>query len=286
MKVEHVPRALVEKFAFAFAGERAGFSAREISDYFTGYSNLVKHLDHYGFAPKRSELFIESLYSLAPRQQYYALNDLTFYERKSKYSYPSDELRRALREDLHTFISPNPIGLGYSKIRESAFRTDWIEAHRGIALSPAEAMTAARRLLETTLKTILDERQETPADKGDLGKLIKQTEAALGFVAKDHQGEHQVLAGLASIVGGISALSNESGGRHGTVGGVEIENSAIADLCVNACGTIGLFFIELHLLTEIDANKTSLLTPGPPPVPSDSTATTSTHSRSLAPGQA
>ena len=256
MKVEHVPRALAEKFAFAFAGDKIGFSAREISDYFTGYSNLVKHMDHYGFTPKRSELFIESLYSLAPKQQYYALNDLTFFERKSKYSYPSDQLRQSLREDLHTFISPNPIGLGYSKIRESAFRTDWIEAHRGVALSPAEAITASRRLLETTLKTILDERQETPADKGDLGKLIKQAESALGFVAKEHQWEHQVLLGLASVVGGISALSNESGGRHGTVGGVEIENSAIADLCVNACGTIGLFFIELHLLTETNANQT------------------------------
>jgi hypothetical protein len=249
MKVEHVPRALIEKFAFAFAGDKVGLSAREISDYFTGYSNLVKHIDHYGFTPKRSELFIESLYSLAPKQQYYALNDLTFYERPSKYSYPCEDDRQNLREDLHTFISPNPIGLGYSKIRESAFRTDWIEAHRGVALSPAEAMTAARRLLETTLKTILHERQETATDKGDLGKLIKQAEATLGFVAKDHQGEHQVLSGLASVIVGISVLSNESGGRHGTVGGVEIENSAIADLCVNACGTIGLFFIELHLLS-------------------------------------
>ena len=255
MKVEHIPRALAEKFAFAFAGDKVGFSAREISDCFTGYSNLVKHYDHYGVTPKRSELFIESLYSLAPKQQYYALNDLTFYKRSSKYPYPSDDDRQSLREDLHTFISPNAIGLGYSKIRESAFRTDWIEAHRGVALSPAEAMTAARRLLETTLKTILDERQETPTDKGDIGKLIRQCEAALRFVAKDHQNEHQVLTGLASVVGGISALSNESGGRHGTIGGVEIENSAIADLCVNACGTIGLFFIELHLLTEKDANN-------------------------------
>lgn len=255
MKVEHVPRALVEKFASAFAGDKVGLSAREISEYFTEYSNLVKHIDHYGFTPKRSELFIESLYSLAPKQQYYALNDLTFYERNTKYSYPNDALRKSLREDLHTFISPNPIGLGYSKIRESAFRTDWIEAHRGVAVSPAEAMTAARRLLETTLKTILAERNEAPADKGDLGKLIKQTETTLDFVAKDHQGEHQILSGLASVVGGISALSNESGGRHGTVGGVEIENSAIADLCVNACGTIGLFFIELHLLTQIKSSK-------------------------------
>ena len=57
-----------------------GFSAKEISEYFTIYSNLVRHHDHYGIRLKRSELFIESLYSLEPKYQYYSLNDLTFFE--------------------------------------------------------------------------------------------------------------------------------------------------------------------------------------------------------------
>lgn len=44
-------------------------------------------------------------------------------------------------------------------------------------------------------------------------------------------------------------MSNAAGNRHGTIAGVSIESDAIAELCVNACGTLGIAFIGLHLLT-------------------------------------
>lgn len=158
MKIEYIPRAIADRFANAFAGSRKGFSARQISEHFCRYSNLVKHLDDYAFTPTRSDLFIESLYSLEPQQQYYALNDLAVREYESQYPYPSKDTRTNLKEQLHTVISPNPIGLSFSTISEASFRIDWIEANRRIPIDPPGAITAARTLLETTLKTIIQER--------------------------------------------------------------------------------------------------------------------------------
>jgi hypothetical protein len=241
---------LAEKFSAAFAGKKTGFSAREISEYFIRYSNLVKHCDFYGFTPTRPELFIESLYSLEPKFQYYALNDLTFTVYPSKYPYPDEKIRQALRNDLHNLISPTPIGLGFSKLKETAFRIDWVEANRRITTDPAGATTAARTLLETTLKTIIEERGEKPDASGEIGKLVKQTERVLRFQPKDRSAEHQVFSGFASVLNGLASLSNEAGDRHGNIGGAAIDDPAIAEMCVNACGTIALLFIELHLFMK------------------------------------
>ena len=56
-----IPRNLVDRFAEAFARNRIGFSAREITEYFSQYSNFVKPFDHYGINPTRKQLFIESV---------------------------------------------------------------------------------------------------------------------------------------------------------------------------------------------------------------------------------
>lgn len=252
--MEYIPRVLANKFSAEYAGQNKGFSAREITDYFTRYSNLVKPYDHYGINPTRSQLFIESLYALKPKQQYYALNDLTFFEYECRYTYPSEEIRNGLREELHNFISPNPVGLKYSTIRETAFREDWVEAYRNVSADPPGAITAARTLLETILKTIISERGGTPDNSGDLGRLVRQTEEAIGFQRTQEREVHQILSGFASVLNGIATISNQAGDRHGTIGGVSIENESIAELCVNACGTIGLIFIELHLLRNITQN--------------------------------
>jgi hypothetical protein len=252
MRLEYIPRALAERFAALYAGNQKGFSAREISDYFLRYSNLVKHVDYYGANPTRFDLFLDSLYSLESKQQYYALNDLSFFEYPSKYRYPSADERENLRSDLHTFISPNPIGLSISRLRETAYRADWIEASRRIPVDPPGAITAARTMLETTLKTILSERRERDESGGDLGRLVRQTERILGIKPREQSAEHQILTGLASVIAGVAALSNEAGDRHGTIGGASIDDPTLAELCVNACGTIGILFVELHLLNKAE----------------------------------
>lgn len=249
--MQAIPRNIVDKFAQVFAGNRIGFSAKQITDYFSVHSPLVKPFDHYAMNPTRVQLFIESVYVLQPTQQYYSLNDLTFYVYESRYEYPSEELRQQLRDVLHSFISATPIGLGYSALRDTEFRKDWVTAQGRLLTNPASAVTAARTLLETVFKTIVSERGQQPDNSGDLGRLLRQAEDVLGFQRANNQAEHQILQGLASTVNGIATVSNEAGDRHGTVAGVSLDDPHLAKLCVNACGTIGLSFIEKHLLTPM-----------------------------------
>ncbi len=251
--MQAVPRNIADKFAHAFADGKVGFSAKQITEYFTRYSNLVKPHDHYGMNPTRYALFIESVYALNPKQQYYALNDLTWSEYPSKYPYPDEAKRRALRHQLHSFISPSPVGLSFSKVRATAFREDWMTAYGRLTTNPAAAITAARTLLETTLKTIVAERGETPDDSGELGRLLKQAEDVLKFSRGERQAEHQILSGFTNIINGIAAISNAAGDRHGLVAGTSIDDPYLADLVVHAAGVVGLAFIDLHLLSAAAA---------------------------------
>lgn len=253
--MDYIPRELANQFATAFAGERRGFSGRQITDYFGGYSNLVKPYDHYGFTPKRSDLFIEALYSLQPKQQYYAINDLLWFERESKYDYPTEALRIELREKLHSFISTEPIGLAFSKIESAAIREDWMEAYGRILSDPPGAITAGRTLLETTLKTIINDRGHDPDKSGKLMRLVKQAEDVLGFSRAEQQAEHEVLGGLASVSNGIATLANEAGDRHGTIMGIEINDKSVVQLCVNACGVLAMTFLDMHLLSPMKGDE-------------------------------
>lgn len=247
-----VQRNLVDRFAEVFAGNRVGFSAREITEFFGQYSNFVKPHDHYGFNLKRTALFVESLYSLPPKQQYYALNELTWNVQDCRYEYPSEPDRQQLRVLLHTTIANDPIGMTISRIRETAFREDWVSSLSTIQHDPAASITSARTMLETILKTIIHERGLQSAAAGDLGRLIKEAEDAVGFDRRDEQAFHQIVSGLARTIYGIATISNADGNRHGLVHGQSIDDPGIANLVVNACGTIGLAFIELHLFSALD----------------------------------
>lgn len=244
--MQPVQRHIADQFAEAFAGDKRGFSGREVTEYFRKYSFAVRPYEHYGVKLKRSELFVESLYHLSPKQQYLALHNLTQNRFDSKYDFPSERDRAELRSLLHNSISPTPIGLKFSSISEVAFREDWVTCQSRLETDPASAITAARTMLETLLKTVVSERGEDPI-QDDLPKLYKQAINLLLPSSSETQIERQLLSGLNSVVSALAGISNAAGDRHGTIGGVSLDDSRIAELCINAAGTLGLNIIELHL---------------------------------------
>jgi len=171
--MQPIPRQLAEDFAAAFAGDKKGFAAREITDFFTKYSRAIKPYDHYGINPTRHDLFIEAIYRLLPKQQYYALTDLCQNPPKMKYAPPAEKERAKLLERLHSFLNPNPVGLGFSRLREHTFRQDWFTAYGRLAQNPAAAISAARTMLETVFKTIVSERGQTPRQRRRLGQATQ-----------------------------------------------------------------------------------------------------------------
>jgi len=236
--MQPVPRPIVDAFANAFAGNRVGFSAKQIADYFCEYSPLVRPLEHYGVTPTRLELFVESVYQLPPDAQYYALNDLGVVVRESRYDYPSQEVRTRLLGQLHSSLSVEPIGLAFSNLRSTEFRKDWMTAYGRLSTNPAAAVTAARTLLETVFKTIISERGGAPDTSGDLARLMRQAQETVGFLRADNQSEHQIVQGLTTAIGGVAAISNAAGDRHGTAQGVSLQDKHLAVLCVHACGVV------------------------------------------------
>jgi hypothetical protein len=139
--------------------------------------------------------------------------------------------------------------------QSTEFRKDWMTAYGRLSSNPAAAVTAARTQLETVFKTIVSERGGTPDASGDLAKLMRQAQGAVGFLRATNQSEHQIVQGLATAIGGIAAISNAAGDRHGTVQGVTLQDKHLAVLCVHACGTVGLSFIEKHLFAQMSHSR-------------------------------
>ena len=259
--MQPVPRGIANKFAGKFAGKGrgSGMTAKEITEFFLKYNLSVKAYEHYGIRPSKHELFVETLYTLSPREQYYSLTDLTRATNRSLQALSEAE-RKNLRDSLHQCFSRNPIGLSFSSLNETAFREDWYTAYLRVRSSPAAAVTAARTLLETVLKTIISERNGAPDNSGDLGRLLKQSTKQLNWSDREDQAIQQITSGLGNMVNGICAISNASGDRHGIIDGMQMDDPSIAELVVNACGTIGILMIELHLFRKQNPER-----PGPVP---------------------
>ena len=249
--MQPVSANLIKHYASAFAGDKMGFSLKEIYSYFLKYSYAVKAPEQYSFNPSRQQLFVNSVKSLSPKEQYYSLTDLCTDAIGMKYKTPPTEICKNLMSLLHMGLNFNPIGLKFSKLREHIYRKQWYSTVSEIKEHPGLAISNARTLLETVFKTIITERDEVPDNSGDISVLLKQTEGILGFNKKENQEEHRIFLGLVNIINGIAGLSNKSGIRHGTIFGVEIDNPSVAELVVNASGTVGIMFIELHLFKPL-----------------------------------
>lgn len=253
--MEQINSVVVNKFALNFAGDGIGFSAKEIIDFFSDYSQNIKPLNLYIFRPKRSELFEEAVFQLKPKEQYYALVELASCEHASKNPYPSKAVRKKLLEELHSSVSPDPLGIQISQLKEIEYRRAWLKSINRVNVNTSASITSARTMLETVFKTIIKERGESPDNSGNLGKLLKQAELILNFNKAKFPSEHQILKGFISIINGVSSVSNNAGDRHGNVMGIELDNPLIANLIINSVGTICITFIELHLLTPINCNN-------------------------------
>lgn len=95
-------------------------------------------------------------------------------------------------------------------------RQAWQTASRRKFTDPDGAITAARTLIESVCKHILDSRSVTYGDQ-DLPELYTLTAKALG-IAPGQTGDKvmkQILGGCQAIVEGVGALRNRLGDAHG-----------------------------------------------------------------------
>lgn len=122
----------------------------------------------------------------------------------------------------------------------------WAKALDRRSTDPDGAITAARTLLETVCKHILDEEQVRYDDKADLPKLYRSMAEHLELVP-DRQSEQvirQVLGACQTVVGGLGAMRNRLSDSHGKGKATVKPAPRHAELAVNLAGAMSLFLIE------------------------------------------
>lgn len=122
----------------------------------------------------------------------------------------------------------------------------WQTALRRRFEDPDGAVTAARSLVETVCKHILDDAGVTYKRNADLAELCHLTSATINLAPSRHseRAVKRVLGGIVVIIEGIGNLRNIFGDAHGK--GRDGENPDVrhAEFAVNIAGTLCTFLIS------------------------------------------
>ena len=130
----------------------------------------------------------------------------------------------------------------------------WQKALDRRAADPEGAITAARTLLETVCKYILDDAGAEYPDDADLPKLWALTAEHLNLAPNQHQEGvfKAVLGNCQAVVNNIAAIRNRVGDAHGQGRRPVRAKPRHAELAVNLAGTMASFLVA----TWKDRNST------------------------------
>jgi hypothetical protein len=245
--MQDVPTSIVRRFAASFCYGRSGYTLRELECLFVRYQSDVPGVDP-GQPPTKGDYFGQCVRSMTPEAQRQFLYDLCDDPPSASGPLPDSGQRGKLLRALAGADGMSPLGVELSALSLDGVRKQWFVAASRLGGSPSSAITAARALVETTCKTIVTERGETPNSSGDLGRLFRQTRQVLQIDASSgmSQGVHQMANGLSQVIDGLAGLSNRGGDRHGLPGGLRITDRSIAALAIHAAGTVSLFLVQTH----------------------------------------
>lgn len=150
-----------------------------------------------------------------------------------------------LEEDAE-LPSDQPISKVLQRFDSHSIQIVWSKALDRRQSDPEGAITAARTLLETVCKHILDERNVGYGEKTDLPKLYHLVSEELNLSPSQHTEEvfKQILGGCSSVVNGLGALRNKLGDAHGQGKKPIRPATRHAELAVNLAGSVALFLVE------------------------------------------
>ena len=122
----------------------------------------------------------------------------------------------------------------------------WAKALARRKSDPEGAITAARTLLETVCKHILDGATAPYTERDDLPKLYSEASKVLNIAPSQHTEEvfKQVLGGCTSVVLGLGTLRNRVSDSHGQGKRAIRPAPRHAALAVNLAGTMAIFLVE------------------------------------------
>jgi hypothetical protein len=145
-------------------------------------------------------------------------------------------------------------------------RFDWNEVqaawHKALerkTADPEGAITAARTLLESVCKHVLDEAGVPYDSKADLPKLYGVTAEHLNLAPSKHTEDifKQILGGCHSVVQGLGALRSKVGDAHGQGKKAVRPAPRHAELAVNLAGAMATFIAQTWEKVRSDAASTA-----------------------------
>lgn len=241
---QKLPYRVLKKACSLFAGA-TGFSYAEMSGFFC--YELGRHPEEVKIpeSSNRSEAFANWL-SLFPVGKQKALilrlckDDLPMY-----HGQPDSEACQRLSKDVIGFAVDDAVSATVSQVNSEAISEYWEKALDRRLVDPEGAITAARTLIETVCKHILDESGEEYDFKEDLPKLYSRTSKKLNLAPSQHTEDlfRRILGGCHSVIEGLGAIRNQIGDAHGK-GKVRMKPAPRhAELAVNLAGAMATFLL-------------------------------------------
>lgn len=132
---------------------------------------------------------------------------------------------------------------------EEGVHRAWSKALERRVEDPDGAITAARTLLETVCKSILDTKGDGAyGDGDDLPKLYFKTAEYLNLAPSQHTEEtfKAILGSCQNVVNSLGALRNRIGDAHGQGRRPVRPSKRHAALAVNLAGAMATFLVQTH----------------------------------------
>ena len=143
--------------------------------------------------------------------------------------------------------SDQTVSEGLKRFNVENVHTAWEKALDRRQSDPEGAITAARTLLETVCKHILDESAiQYNGNEIELPQLYHLVSNELRLSPSQHTEEvfKQILGGCSAIINGLGTLRNRLGDAHGQGKNPVRPAARHAELAVNLAGSVALFLVE------------------------------------------
>jgi len=138
---------------------------------------------------------------------------------------------------------PVPFALRLAEVEDVGREVDRILG--SVEWDPADAITAARALVETACKTVLEELGIEIDERDDLPSLYKKTALSLKVDVTQYDIVYrQILQGLTGTVNGLAGLRNKLGDAHGPRPRAVRPQPRHARMAAGAAMTVATFLIE------------------------------------------
>ncbi|OAI05467.1 abortive phage resistance protein [Methylomonas methanica] len=191
--------------------------------------------------------FVKTCRNLAQFWQFIKVEYGTYAERRQ---FIWNEFRPMLEVLERSGLAPSDgvVSFAIEKFDSSNVQAAWSKALDRRSTDPEGAITAARSLLESVCKHILDDVNVEYGDAPDLTRLYRLTAEQLKLAPSQHTEQvfKQILGGCTAVVEGLGALRNRLSDSHGKGKVAAKPASRHAELAVNLAGALALYLLATH----------------------------------------